>query len=171
MWAREATDRRRILPSGAGRAAALWVVWAAALFVFYLGLVDTRWPPELALGAILAVAGASVAVSIRSARDLRASPPPGWPLLLLSFASRLVTETVVVAGALLRALAGRRERGRFFTLPFSREGGEAGAGRRAFAESVGSLGPNTIVVGVDANRHLMLVHQLVRRDPDMSGLR
>ncbi|MCW3018653.1 MAG: hypothetical protein JWN10_961, partial [Solirubrobacterales bacterium] len=34
------------------------------------------------------------------------------------------------------------------------------AGRRALAESFGSLAPNTIVIGVDPERDLLLVHQL-----------
>ena len=33
-------------------------------------------------------------------------------------------------------------------------------GRRALAESFGSFAPNTIIVGVDADRELILAHQL-----------
>ena len=33
-------------------------------------------------------------------------------------------------------------------------------GRRALAESLGSFAPNTIIVGVDAERELLLGHQL-----------
>ena len=43
----------------------------------------------------------------------------------------------------------------------------AAAGRRALAESLGSLAPNTIVIGVDPERKLLLVHQLhARADRD-----
>jgi hypothetical protein len=41
----------------------------------------------------------------------------------------------------------------------------ADTGRRAVAETVGSLAPNTIVVGVDAERGLLLTHQLRRNGP------
>ena len=37
------------------------------------------------------------------------------------------------------------------------------AGRRAVAEALGSLAPNTIVIGVDPDRDLLLVHQLHRQ--------
>jgi hypothetical protein len=33
-------------------------------------------------------------------------------------------------------------------------------GRRALTEAFGSVAPNTVVVGVDAERGLLLVHQL-----------
>jgi hypothetical protein len=33
-------------------------------------------------------------------------------------------------------------------------------GRRALAEAAGSVAPNTFVVGIDGERHLMLAHQL-----------
>jgi hypothetical protein len=39
----------------------------------------------------------------------------------------------------------------------------ADTGRRALAEALGSLAPNTIVVGVDLERKLLLVHQLHRQ--------
>jgi hypothetical protein len=37
------------------------------------------------------------------------------------------------------------------------------AGRRALSEWLGSISPNTIVVGVDAEKGLVLVHQLHRQ--------
>jgi hypothetical protein len=36
-------------------------------------------------------------------------------------------------------------------------------GRRALAESLGSFAPNTIIVGVDVERELILGHQLHRK--------
>jgi hypothetical protein len=36
-------------------------------------------------------------------------------------------------------------------------------GRRALAESLGSFAPNTIIIGVDPERELLLGHQLRRR--------
>jgi hypothetical protein len=39
-------------------------------------------------------------------------------------------------------------------------------GRRALAESFGSFAPNTIIIGVDAERELLLGHQLRRRGGD-----
>ncbi len=40
-------------------------------------------------------------------------------------------------------------------------------GRRALTEWLGSLAPNTIVIGIDTKRDLLLVHQLHREgEPD-----
>lgn len=41
-------------------------------------------------------------------------------------------------------------------------------GKRALAESLGSFAPNTIVIGVDAERELLLGHQLRRSGGDDS---
>jgi hypothetical protein len=47
-------------------------------------------------------------------------------------------------------------------------------GRRALTEAVGSVAPNTVVIGVDADRGVLLVHQLSRqgdaRDLDLLRL-
>lgn len=53
-------------------------------------------------------------------------------------------------------------RGTFRAVSFA--GGEQpeDVGRRALSEALGSLAPNTIVIGVDTDRQLLLVHQLRR---------
>jgi hypothetical protein len=62
------------------------------------------------------------------------------------------------------AIATRR-RGRLRALPFRHAGGDpADQGRRAMAEGLGSFAPNTIVLGVDAQRDLIFAHQLVPTD-------
>jgi hypothetical protein len=63
--------------------------------------------------------------------------------------------------ALSRALAGRRRQGRFHELALELPVDERGNGRRAAIELVGSLAPNTIVLGVDDRR--VIVHQLLAR--------
>ena len=47
-------------------------------------------------------------------------------------------------------------------MPFRHGAGESRreAARRALAESFGSLAPNTIVIGIDPERDLILAHQL-----------
>jgi hypothetical protein len=63
---------------------------------------------------------------------------------------------------LVRQLRQRRpERGQLRALRFRAVDEDAyGRGRRALAELAGSLAPNTIVVGVDRRRRVILVHQL-----------
>jgi multisubunit Na+/H+ antiporter MnhE subunit len=157
--------------AGALFAVLLWLAWWVAMFAFYLALVDTRQYPELVLGSIVAAAGASAAVAIRSARPLRASLPPGLLRLLPAVLWSLVSQSVLVLGFLAGRLAGRRRRGHFRTAPFRGGGdGPRDVGRRALTEGLGSLGPNTIVVGIDRERDLIVVHQLTRRDDQVDPL-
>ena len=71
---------------------------------------------------------------------------------------------VLTRTAVVQLVRPRARHGRFFAVPFAgdRRDPEDSA-RRALAEALGSFAPNTIVVGVDVERGLMLVHQLVPR--------
>ena len=71
---------------------------------------------------------------------------------------------VLCQEAVGQLLCPRRRRGAFRAVPFAavRDAPEE-AGRRALTEWLGSLAPNTIVVGVDNQRRLLLVHQLRRQ--------
>src|SRR5256885_5537153 len=87
------------------------------------------------------------------------------------FRSRLFPDTARVLAVLLRPLVLRRPpRGEFRAVPF-RYGYESGAyhtTRRALAKGAGSFAPNGYVGGVDADRELLLVHQL---DPSRGAAR
>ncbi len=64
----------------------------------------------------------------------------------------------------------RPARGAFRTARFEATDATAeDTGRRALAEWLGSVAPNTIVIGVDDERDLLLVHQL-RRQGDAEQL-
>ena len=56
----------------------------------------------------------------------------------------------------------KRTRGQFRAVPFKAGTSESDRGRYALTEIVGSLAPNTIVIGVDVDSDLLLVHQLRR---------
>jgi hypothetical protein len=63
--------------------------------------------------------------------------------------------------ALAQLVAPRPARGELRAFEF-RHGGDSPheVGRRALAEALGSLPPNTIVIGIDPERDLILGHQL-----------
>jgi hypothetical protein len=141
------------------------------MFLLYLALVDTRQHPELVLGSVVAAAAASAALGVRSSRPLRGLLDPSVLRVVLRAAPGFVTESAMILGFLVARLAGRAPRGRFRTAPFRAGGnGRRDVARRALSEAVGSLGPNTIVIGIDRDRDLILVHQLVRRDEDRDPL-
>jgi hypothetical protein len=64
--------------------------------------------------------------------------------------------------ALAQLISPRASSGAFRAIEFTHGGDSSSraAGRRALAEALGSLGPNTIVLGIDPDRGLILAHQL-----------
>lgn len=144
------------------RAAAWSAAWLAA-GALYLLLIDITDLPELLVAAgtaALAATGFELAREQQTVGGLRAR------LAWLAHAHRPVRN---VPGdiAALTALAFRQlirpqpRNGVFRAVPF-RCGGdqELETGRCALAESLGSFSPNTIIVGVDTERELLLGHQL-----------
>jgi multisubunit Na+/H+ antiporter MnhE subunit len=129
---------------------------------FYLLLIDTVSSPELyaAAGATL-LAAAAFEVS-REIGLAEASLSPRWLLSAWRVVVRVPLHILLVSRiAIAQLLAPQAFRGRFRAVSF--RGGDDAApnvGRRALSEALGSLAPNTIVIGVDPDRDLLLVHQL-----------
>jgi Na+/H+ ion antiporter subunit len=141
---------------------------AAFLFAgaFYLLLIDTTTSPELYAGAAAALLAALACATARRNGLRGVSPRPGW----LVRGGRAIAQVPadifwVSLAALEQLVVPRRIRGELRATPF--HFGDADDGRdmarRALAEAVGSLTPNTIVIGVDGERNLILAHQLRRR--------
>lgn len=144
------------------RGAGFWLI--AFVFSFALWMVhdDSAKLPELLAGlgvAALAATGtelvrrqriAGIAISLRFLRRA--------PRLVPSAIRDCVTLTRL---AFQQLASPQPVRGKTVALPFS-HGGEAPpeAGRRALAQGLGSFAPNTIVVGVDPDRNLLIAHQL-----------
>ncbi len=136
---------------------------AAVTAGFYLVLIDTTRLPELyAMAGIVLLAAIAFAASldqglteaaIRGRWLLRAYRP------VLQVPAHVVLLTLEVADQLLRR---RPSRGGFRAVAFAAGQEPTDIGRRALSEILGSLAPNTIVIGVDAERQLLLVHQLRR---------
>jgi hypothetical protein len=69
---------------------------------------------------------------------------------------------LVVAAIVAQVARPKAERGRLRALHFDPRGDDPeDHGRRALAEALGSLAPNTYVIGIDDRRRVILVHQLV----------
>jgi multisubunit Na+/H+ antiporter MnhE subunit len=142
-------------------AAAFGTALAAA---FYLLLIDTISAPELYAGCGVAVLAGAGFVAAREDAFPQAIKPQwllgGWRVL----AALPLHIALVCRDALAQPFTRSSSRGRFRVVRF--RGGDAPSdrGRRALAESLGSFAPNTIVIGVDADRELLLVHQLHPRD-------
>jgi multisubunit Na+/H+ antiporter MnhE subunit len=139
--------------SGTARA---WGAWWVLLAALYLLLADSIVLPELVVGAFAAAVGATGAVLCRNQRQELLRPRLRWlraagkPLL------GIFTDLVPLARTLATRGGGALHRVSL-TIPGDR--GEQAA-FVAFTESLGSLAPNTVVVDVDRERGVLLVHQL-----------
>jgi hypothetical protein len=158
------------------RRVAVWLVGWLLAAGLYLLLIDITDLPELLVGAGVTVVAAT-AFSLARERYLVAETVRlAWLSRIYRPLAQAPADIVTVAVAALEQLRRpRHAQGVFRAVPFAcgeDEGLETG--RRALAESLGSFAPNTIIVGVDPDRELLLGHQLRRRGGpeaiDMLGL-
>lgn len=151
------------------RALARWITWWAALAALWLVLVDNTKLPELLAGVVAAALGATAVRAVEERHPVRLSPHPAWAAGGLRALARVPLDCWVLAVALAR-----RRRGSFRAIRF-RGGGDdpESVARRALAEALDSLGPNSYVIGI--GDEVMLVHQLDPPDDpasaDPAGLR
>jgi hypothetical protein len=147
------------------RRAAVWLTGWLLASGLYLLLIDTTDLPELLVGAGITVLAAT-AFSLTRERYLAAETVRlAWLARFYRPVAQTPADIVAVAWAALVQLRRPREvRGVFRAVPFACGDEEAREiGRRALAESLGSFAPNTIIIGVDPERELLLGHQLHRR--------
>lgn len=140
-----------------------WLVWWSALFGFWLLLAADTDPQEMLVGAAAAAVGATAAGAIRVRTGARHRSRLRWLSGVPRALWQLPVDTVVLTAALLRhLLGGPALRGHFARVGF-RTGphGDDDGVRRALAVELDSFGPNTYVVGVDAEAREMLIHRLV----------
>ena len=138
---------------------------------FYFLLIDITAPPELYVLAGVALGCGAAFTLAREQRFTEARIAPLWLATLWRVVVRIPRDIgSLCRAALAQAVAPRSTRGAFRAGRFGATGDDPGdAGRRAMTEWLGSLSPNTFVVGVDTDRGLLLVHEL-RRQSDSEQL-
>lgn len=148
----------------------LWILTLGLLIGggFYLLLIDTTLLPEvyLMVGVAITCAGAFLLSREQGFTEARIRPwwlLGGWRVVFKIF----LDIALLCREAVIQLLAPRATRGAFRAVTFQAcRDTPQDAGRRALTEWLGSLAPNTIVVGVDAEQELLLVHQLrLQGDP------
>jgi hypothetical protein len=153
-----------------------WLVAGLLCGGFYFLLIDTTSLPELYVLAGVAVAGAVAFELAREQRFVEARIVPWWAVRAWRLAWRIPSDIAILCReALAQLVRPRRNRGVFRAARWgATQQTPAATGRRALGETLGSVAPNTIVVGIDADRGLLLVHQLRRqgepRDLDVTRL-
>jgi multisubunit Na+/H+ antiporter MnhE subunit len=150
-------------PRGGGGAAGArraWLAWWPLLTVLWLVLADSRRLEEIIAGVVVGALGATASVIVRAQRDVILRPRPRWVLDALRTFGRWPRDL----WALARALPSRPT-GRIVEEPFEATGEDPrSAARRALAVVGGTLAPNSIVVEIDADRGVLVRHDLVGDD-------
>jgi multisubunit Na+/H+ antiporter MnhE subunit len=139
-----------------------WVAWYVPLVVLWLAFVDTFAREEVIVGLVAAAIAATAADLVRSQDLVRFRLEPHWLRGLSRLPWQVLRDTWLLTVALWRHCTGRPVRGVFRVVPFPTEADDArSAGRRALVTILGSVAPNTVVVGIEGAEGEMLVHQLV----------
>lgn len=161
----EPPDMPGLLRSGAWwRRALVWITGWVAAAALYLLLIDITDLPELLVGAGAAVIAATGFALGREQHLVHETIELRWLARLGRPVLKVPGDAVAVSAMALRQLVRPRPaRGQFRAVRFRCDEDEARQiGRLALAESAGSFAPNTIIIGVDRERELLLGHQLVR---------
>jgi multisubunit Na+/H+ antiporter MnhE subunit len=154
-------------PSRHPGAVRAWLVWWVLLAALWLALVDTVVVPELVAGAVGAAIAATGAVIVRRQRRVLLRPRAAWAPSALRALARFGPDLVPLTTALWRRGVRRAdERGRLVEVPYDAVADDdpEAAAHRVLTEAIGSFAPNTIVVDIDRDRRVVLVHELVPTD-------
>lgn len=145
------------------RRAARWLVWWAAMMSFWVAIDDSLQPDELLAGAGAAALAALAAEVVTYQAAVRLHVRPRWLLAAVRLPGDVARDTWIVFAALSRLLLRRRPPdSEFAELPV-RYGDDTPRDqtRRVLLTWERSLAPNTFVLGMDAERDVMVVHRLV----------
>jgi multisubunit Na+/H+ antiporter MnhE subunit len=148
-----------------GQRIAFWLAWWAICFVLWMLLVFKTEPAEVVAGALAAAFAATGAELVRSRGYAPFAPRLAWSRGLLRLPREVVLDTWRMTLLLVRHFTrGEPIQGCMRIVHFSagaRDDPHAQA-RRAVAEWLGCVSPNTYVIGIDERHRVAVVHQLIR---------
>jgi multisubunit Na+/H+ antiporter MnhE subunit len=160
---RASEPRRRRRTVRIARRLGAWLLWWVLLMSFWVILDNSIASDELLAGAGAAALGAGLAEVAGYQAAARFRMRIEWLVPALSLPVQVVRDTVIVFTALWRRLArGEEPASGFRELPV-RYGDDSAEGKTRRALYVGgqSVAPNTFALGIDRDRDVMIVHQLV----------
>jgi hypothetical protein len=142
-----------------------FLTWWALLSGLYLLLIFKTEPAEIVAAVICGAISATATELVRRQGTVRiALPGWGWLRAVAALPRHTIRDTWRLLGVLWRVIVRREDvRGRYIALPFKGARGRSpeAAGRRAVAKLVGSVAPNTLVVGFATEKDRVLLHELV----------
>lgn len=145
------------------RRAGAWLVWWVLLMSFWVILDDSIAEDELLAGAAVAALAALLAELVAYQTATRFRMRAEWVAPALSLPGQVARDTMIVFGALWKRVAhGCEPPSGFREIPVHSGGtGDEAVTRRVLLVGGRSLAPNTFVLGIDRERGVMAVHQLV----------
>lgn len=159
--------RPRMTPVPAARRVGSFVVWWILLMSLWVLLDDSIALAELLAGAGAAALGAVLAELVQYQASTQFRMRIGWLVPALLLPGQVVRDLVVVSRALWRRIVhGEQPDSDVRELPV-RFGDDTpeGVTRRALLVVGRSIAPNSFVLGLDQERDVMVVHQLVADKP------
>lgn len=141
-----------------------WLTWWVLMMSFWVALDDSLRSDELLAGAGAAALAAVGAEMVGHQAQMRYRIRAAWLLSAFRLPGQVAQQTLLVFGVLARTLA-RREpppRGTFTEIPV-RYGDDTplGVTRRVLLTGARSFAPNGFVLGIDEDRDIMIIHELV----------
>lgn len=151
-------------PQPRSRRVATWLTWWVLLMSLWVAVDDSLESDELIAGAGAAALAALAAELVSHQAVLRYRIRAAWLPRALSLPGQVAHDTWTVFAALARTILGKTPppRGAFRERPV-RYGDDTplGVTRRVLLTGARSLAPNEFVLGIDAERDVMITHQLV----------
>lgn len=147
----------------AARRIGTWLTWWVLLMAFWVILDDSVAADELLAGAGAAALGAFLAELAAHQTGTRFRMRAAWLVPAFRLPADVARDTLIVLAALARRLTRGQEPASAFRDVPVRPGPDTaeGATRRALLVGGRSLAPNTFVLGIDHDRAVMVVHELV----------
>jgi multisubunit Na+/H+ antiporter MnhE subunit len=140
-----------------------WLAWWVLLLGLWVAVDDSVGLAELGAGAAAAALAALLTEVALHQAGTQLAVRLRWLTAAWRLPGQVLGDTVLVFRALARQLAhGEPPASGFRELPV-RAGGQTGEDvtRRVLLIGANSLAPNTVVLGIEADRDVMVVHQLV----------
>jgi multisubunit Na+/H+ antiporter MnhE subunit len=140
-----------------------WLAWWVLLLGLWVAVDDSIGLAELGAGAAVAALGALLTGAALDQAGTRIHLRIRWLTGLVRLPGQVLGDTVLVFRVLGRRLVhGEQPPSGFRELPVRYgDDSDAGVTRRVLLIGASSLAPNTFGLGLDEDRDIMVVHQLV----------
>ena len=163
---RRVGQRRRRQREVPARRVGAWLVWWVLLMSLWVIVDDSIALDELLAGSGAAALAAFLAELVSYEAGTRFRMRAQWLVPALRLPGEVAADTVIVFAALgRRLLRGEHPPSGFREIP-ARFGGisDEDVTRRVLLVGGRSVAPNTFVLGIDGERDVMVVHQLVANE-------